>query len=130
MRVTLLLPLFLIALLTGCAAPSGSITVASDPLPHGSSNVMDARIQHINISSQPIDKALLALATAVRSSTDGKVRFTFGMEFSHSPRVSVHGANTTLRVAINEMCRQSGWSYTENPMIMFADDNRYFKTKR
>lgn len=92
---------------------------------------LDLRLERISLSGITMQDALLCLANGISSSTQGKVKFAFGVENSRdlmdrvplrNPNVRFDATNVSLALVLNKLCAQARWSYRITPIgVMFTD---------
>jgi hypothetical protein len=124
----------------GCAAAEVVIVTSGDFYPskgHKKASVLDLRIERVEISGVTMEEAIFRLADGIASSTKGRIKFAVSTQNSRdlmdrvrkrNPSVSLEQANVSLRDVINDLCRQSGWSYTKTDAgYVFTDDDRFFR---
>lgn len=83
--------------------------------------ILDVKLSHVELSNVPMTKALLTLSNSIRDSLAYKnMGFSWSIDVGspslHPPRfkdpnVSLSASNVTLREVLDEICRQSGWTY-------------------
>ena len=111
---------------------SECVVVAKHTLSHRSrGGPLDLRFERIRLSGITMQDALLCLANSISSSTQGKVKFAFGLENSRdlmdriplkNPKVRLDAKNVSLAVVLDELCAQARWSYRMTPIgLMFTD---------
>lgn len=80
-------------------------------------SILDVRFSHISLSGVRMTRALLSLSDITE---DSNLAFQWsiqaGLPASRPPRfkdpiVNIKGSNITLREILDDICRQSGWSY-------------------
>jgi hypothetical protein len=127
--------LLLIAASTAWPAPEVRVSTSGKFAGNGSLDILDLRLDRVVLSGVSMEQALWGLAKSISSSTDGKIELALTIENSRdamyrvplrNPLVHLNLSDTTLGNALNQLCRQSGWSYKQAPIgIVFTNSNMY-----
>lgn len=108
---------FVVAMLfAGCVSVKPEISVGKVTAQNIKS-ILDIRFTRVSFSNVRMTKVLLTLSGAIR---DSNMAFQWSIEAgapsAKPPRfkdslVNLSASNITLREVLDEMCRQSGWTY-------------------
>jgi hypothetical protein len=126
-----------VLMILGCTASAPTVIVSTSGtfVSNGSRDILDLRLDRVVLSGVSMEQALWRLAKGISSSTDGKIEFALTIENSRDmtyrvplkdPRVDLDVSDTTLGNVLDQLCRQSGWSYKKAPIgIVFTDSDMY-----
>ena len=128
---------------TGCAMAAERIVVKTSghfASVSGKPTILDLRLEEIVLIDVRMERALVELADGIASSTDRKIQFPILTENSRDPgdripkrdpKIRFEGTNVTLKNVLDNLCRQSGWSYAKVPPgYLFTDDSHLFEQKQ
>ena len=107
------------AVFPGCAATT-HVVIASSPLP-AQRNLLELRIAHAAIDGNRMIEALAQLSEQIRTQSEGKLRFDYMMTAElerHNRKISIHAQDIRLDALLDEMCRQSGWTYITHAPVL------------
>lgn len=137
-----LLTLLLVLTATGCATAGQKVVVQTSgqfAAVRTRPTILDLRLEKIVIIDVRMERALVELADAIASSTNGKLQFPIITENSRDrgdripkrdPKIRLEATNVTLKDVVDNLCRQSGWSYAKvQPGYLFTDDTHLFRKK-
>jgi len=127
------------------AAQKSDIVI--EKLARSPKNMLDLRIEKINLTRVTMEVALTKIEDAVNADVHDRPYLSIGIRFSNeaeyrqkgtpeerwkhrNPKVELHATHTTLRQVFDLLCAQSKWSYVQaEPGIVFIDDRSYFKNQ-
>ena len=134
-----LLTFFVFITASGCATAQQKVLVQTSGqfAAVRSPTILDLRLEKIVIIDVQMERALVELADGITSATEGKLQFPIITENSRDPgdrnlkrdpKVRLEATNVTLKDVIDNLCRQSGWSYARvQPGYLFTDDTHLFR---
>jgi hypothetical protein len=106
--------------LSGCAAETQIVLASS--VPPLQRELLDVRIASVTIEGTRMHEALGKLSEQIRNQSGGKLVFEYNMGLElekHNPKLSIHAKDIPLRTLLDDMCRQSGWTYiTRTPGLL------------
>lgn len=135
-----------VSLLDACVGDvtRGTSAVAFGQMSPRAKCILDLPVVRIDIQDQTMEDALRDIEGHIN--TDTEYATSFGVGFSQAPTyrnqgvpegnwkrrnptVGLHVRSTTLCAIMNELCRQSGWSYRWfGDGLGFIDDASYFRS--
>lgn len=111
--------------------------------PRSARSILDLPIEKLDVAGLRMTEALRSIAEAIQRRSEGKLRFDYSIRYSRAieyanrnidvsewklrdPPVRLAMTNTTLRKVLQQLCRQTGWSYDASTPILLIDDASYF----
>ena len=135
--------------LSSCAA-STQIGLSSAELP-SQPHILDLQLARVTMTGCTMRTALRNLEEEIKAQSSGLLQFDYvtsiniprQMDYArrgipvtqwkmNDPQISIRLQDVTFRILLDEMCQQSGWSYTTGapglrpPGIAFVDDKSWF----
>ena len=121
---------FTVLLIGACAASEEAIVISASKQVQSAKTILDLPIRRAHIPGFRMQEALRMISEAIAKRSEGELHFLYGVTSSASrvasktehplpprdliirdPKVYLNMSNTTLRRVLDELCKQTGWSY-------------------